>query len=52
MILFGRQIFILAAAFAAGVGLAEALGAVDLGVAFGIGQLTFTAALVWILLHD
>jgi uncharacterized membrane protein (DUF485 family) len=47
-----RQIFVLAAAFAAGVGLAELLGAVNLGVAFGIGQLTFAAALVWILLRD
>jgi hypothetical protein len=47
-----RQILILAAAFAAGVGLAELLGAVNLGVAFGIGQLTFAAALVWILLRD
>lgn len=52
MTLFGRQILILAAAFAAGVGLAEGLGAINLGVAFGVGQLTFTAALVWILLRD
>jgi hypothetical protein len=47
-----RQILILAAAFAAGVGLAELLGAINLGVAFGVGQLTFAAALVWILLRD
>ncbi|MGH2982233.1 MAG: hypothetical protein ACRDKV_09370 [Solirubrobacterales bacterium] len=51
MIAFGRQLLICAAAFAAGVGLAEALGAVNLGVAFGIGQLTFTTALVWVLLR-
>jgi hypothetical protein len=47
-----RQIVTLAAAFVAGVGLAEIFGAVNLGVAFGIGQLTFAAALVWILLRD
>ena len=47
-----RQLLILAAAFAAGVGLAELFGAVNLGVAFGVGQLTFAAALVWILLRD
>ncbi len=50
--LYARQLAILAAAFAAGVGLAEALGAVNLGVAFGVGQLTFAAALVWVLLRD
>ena len=47
-----RQLLILAAAFAAGVGLAELLGAINLGVGFGVGQLTFAAALVWILLRD
>ena len=47
-----RQLLILAAAFAAGVGLSELLGAVNLGVAFGIGQIAFAAALVWILLRD
>ena len=52
MTAIGRQLFVLAAAFAAGVGLAEALGAINLGVAFGVGQLTFAAALVWILLRD
>jgi hypothetical protein len=49
---FARQTLILAAAFAAGVGFAELLGAVNLGVAFGVGQITFAAALVWILLRD
>jgi hypothetical protein len=52
MTMAGRQILILAAAFASGVGLAELLGAINLGVAFGVGQLTFAAALVWILLRD
>jgi hypothetical protein len=52
MTIFARQTLILAAAFAAGVGLAELLGAINLGVAFGVGQLSFTAALVWILLRD
>ncbi|MEK6251551.1 MAG: hypothetical protein AABM43_06335 [Actinomycetota bacterium] len=46
-----RELLALAAAFAAGVGLAEPLGAINLGVAFGVGQLTFTAALVWVLLR-
>jgi hypothetical protein len=52
MTAFARQTLILAAAFGAGVGFAELLGAVNLGVAFGVGQLSFTAALVWILLRD
>ncbi|MDX6590751.1 MAG: hypothetical protein QOI84_2025, partial [Solirubrobacterales bacterium] len=39
-------------AFAAGVGVAELLGAVNLGVALGVGQLTFAATLVWLLLRD
>ncbi len=47
-----RQLFILAAAFGAGVALAEIFGAINLGVAFGIGQLAFAAALVWVLLRD
>ena len=45
------QLAILAAAFAAGVGVATIFGAINLGVAFGIGQLFFTAALVWVLLR-
>lgn len=52
MIAFGRWVLILAAAFGAGVGLAEAVGAVNLGVAFGVGQIAFAATLVWILLRD
>jgi len=43
---------VLAAAFAAGTGLAAVLGAINLGTAFGVGQITFAAALVWVLLTD
>ena len=46
-----REMVVLAAAFAAGVGLATALGAINLGTAFGVGQITFAAALVWVLLR-
>jgi hypothetical protein len=42
---------IVAAAFAAGVGLAEIFGAKNLGTAFGVGQITFAAALVYVLLR-
>lgn len=48
----GRQLLILALAFGAGVGIAELFGATDLGTAFGVGQITFAAALVWVLLGD
>ena len=48
---FSRELVVLAVAFAAGVGLAEAFGAINLGVAFGVGQLTFAAALVAVLLR-
>ena len=44
------QIALLAAAFGVAVGLAELFGAADLGVAFGIGQLAFGAALAALLL--
>ncbi len=47
----GAQLGVLAAAFAAGVGVATILGAIDLGVALGVGQLFFAAALVWVLLR-
>jgi hypothetical protein len=40
------KLAIVIAAFAAGVGLAELLGAKNLGTAFGVGQLTFAIALV------
>lgn len=47
-----RQLLLLALAFAGGTAVAELLGAVNLGVAFGVGQLTFAAALVWVLMRD
>jgi uncharacterized membrane protein (DUF485 family) len=47
-----RQLLILLVAFALGVAVATLLGAINLGTAFGVGQLTFVAALVWILLRD
>jgi hypothetical protein len=46
-----RQLLLLAAAFAAATGIAELFGAINLGTAFGIGQLGFAAALVWVLLR-
>jgi hypothetical protein len=46
-----RQLAILCAAFAGGAAVAGALGAVSLGVALGVGQLCFAAALVWVLLR-
>jgi len=45
------KVVIVLAAFAAGVGLAELFGAKNLGTAFGVGQLTFAAALVYVLLR-
>ena len=45
-----RQLATLAAAFAGGALLAAALGAANAGVALGVGQLCFAAALVWALL--
>ena len=42
---------VLAAAFAGGVGVAEVAGAVNLGVAFGVGQIAFVAALSYLLLR-
>ncbi|HEY5052989.1 MAG TPA: hypothetical protein VII45_06225 [Solirubrobacterales bacterium] len=47
-----RQLLLLLLAFAAGTAIAGLFGAIDLGVAFGIGQLCFAATLVWILLRD
>jgi hypothetical protein len=46
------QLAILAAAFAFGVGVAELFGAANLGVAFGIGQICFALALVYVLLRS
>ncbi len=45
-----RQLAILLGAFAAGAALAGLLGATDLGVALGVGQICFAAALVLVLL--
>jgi hypothetical protein len=42
---------IVLAAFWAGVGLAEILGAKNLGTALGVGQLTFVIALVYVLMR-
>jgi hypothetical protein len=47
-----RQLAILLGAFAIGTALAAALGAITFGVALGIGQLCFVAALAWVLLRD
>jgi hypothetical protein len=46
-----RQLAILLLAFVAGTAIAALLGAIDLGTALGVGQLTFAAALVWVLLR-
>jgi hypothetical protein len=45
-----RQSLILLLAFGGGAAIAGAFGAVSLGVALGVGQLCFAAALVWVLL--
>jgi hypothetical protein len=46
-----RQLGVLLAAFLLGTAIAGILGAVSLGVAMGIGQLCFAAALIWVLLR-
>jgi hypothetical protein len=46
------KIAIVLAAFAVGVGLAELFGAKNLGTSLGIGQLTFAAALVLVLVRQ
>jgi hypothetical protein len=46
-----RQLAVLLVAFAGGAAVAGALGAASLGVALGVGQLSFAAALVWVLLR-
>ncbi len=46
-----RQLALLLAAFVGGTAIAAALGAVSLGVALGVGQISFAATLVWILLR-
>lgn len=47
----GRQLAVMLGAFLVGVAVAETLGAVSLGVALGVGQVFFAAALVWVLLR-
>jgi hypothetical protein len=47
---FAAQVGILIATFAITVGVAELLGAANLGVAFGIGQIVFAIVLVFLLL--
>jgi hypothetical protein len=44
------KLAIVLAGFAIGVGLAELFGAKNLGTALGVGQLTFAAALVYVLM--
>jgi hypothetical protein len=48
----GRQLLLLLLALLAGTAIAALLGAESLGVALGIGQLSFAAALLWALLRD
>ena len=45
------QALVLVAVFAAATVIAELLGAVNLGTALGIGQIAFTAVLVYMLLR-
>lgn len=47
-----RQILLLLLALAAGIALALLLGAENLGTALGVGQLAFTATLVYVLVRD
>jgi hypothetical protein len=47
-----RPLAIVLGAFALGAAIAAALGAVSFGVALGVGQLCFAAALAWVLLRD
>jgi hypothetical protein len=48
----GRQLLLLLLAFAAGAAIAGLLGAINLGVALGVGQVCFAAMLVLVLLRD
>jgi hypothetical protein len=47
-----RQLLLLLLAFALGTAVAGLLGAVNFGIALGVGQLCFAATLVWVLLRD
>jgi hypothetical protein len=46
-----RQLAIMLGAFVAGAAIAGALGAISLGVALGVGQVCFAAALAFVLLR-
>jgi uncharacterized membrane protein (DUF485 family) len=46
-----RQLTIMLAAFVLGTAIAAAFGAVSFGVALGVGQVCFAAALTWVLLR-
>jgi hypothetical protein len=45
------QLTVLLVAFIGGTAFAAILGAVNLGVALGVGQVCFAAALAWVLLR-
>jgi len=47
-----RQLLLLLIALGVGTAVAGLLGAASLGIALGVGQLCFAAALVWVLLRD
>jgi hypothetical protein len=47
-----REALLLPVAFAAAVGLAELLGAANLGVAFAFGQIAFAATVMWLILRS
>ncbi len=46
------ELLLLPIAFAAGVGLAELVGADSLGIAFGVGQIFFAATVVLLILRS
>jgi hypothetical protein len=48
----GRQLLFLLLAFAGGTAIALLLGAINLGTAFGVGQVCFAATLVWVLMKS
>jgi hypothetical protein len=47
-----RQLLLMALALAAGTAVAELLGAANMGVALGVGQLVFAGTLVWLLMTN
>jgi len=47
-----RQLMVMLAALLAGTAFAAAFGATSFGVALGVGQLCFAAALVFLLLRE